>query len=54
MWQVVLGRTLSGAGSAGMTVLVSILITGTTPKHTSPANYPLLTPSDKISFPFET
>ncbi len=28
MWQVVLGRVISGAGTAGMTALVSILITG--------------------------
>ncbi|OCK82915.1 major facilitator superfamily transporter [Lepidopterella palustris CBS 459.81] len=27
MWQVILGRVISGAGGAGMTVLVSILIT---------------------------
>jgi len=28
MSQVILGRVISGAGSSGMTVLVSILITG--------------------------
>jgi hypothetical protein len=28
MWQVILGRVISGAGAAGMTVLVSVLITG--------------------------
>jgi hypothetical protein len=31
MWQVVLGRVISGAGSAGMGALVSILITGKGP-----------------------
>lgn len=28
MWQVVLGRVISGAGASGMAGLVSILITG--------------------------
>ena len=28
MWQVILGRVISGAGAAGMAGLVSILITG--------------------------
>jgi hypothetical protein len=28
MWQVIAGRVISGVGGAGMTVLVSILITG--------------------------
>ncbi|OIW22677.1 MFS general substrate transporter [Coniochaeta ligniaria NRRL 30616] len=31
MWQVILGRVISGAGSSGMTVLVSILITDLVP-----------------------
>ncbi|KAF2805302.1 major facilitator superfamily transporter [Mytilinidion resinicola] len=31
MWQVILGRVISGAGGAGMTVLVSILITDLVP-----------------------
>lgn len=28
MWQVIAGRIVSGIGAAGMTVIVSILITG--------------------------
>lgn len=28
MWQVIVGRVISGVGGAGMTALVSILITG--------------------------
>lgn len=28
MWQVVLGRIVSGAGASGMSALVSVLITG--------------------------
>ena len=28
MWQVVLGRAVAGIGGAGMTSLVSVLITG--------------------------
>jgi MFS family permease len=31
MWQVVLGRVISGAGSSGMTALVSVLITDLLP-----------------------
>lgn len=31
MWQVVLGRILTGTGTSGMTVLVSILITDLLP-----------------------
>ncbi|KAK1763022.1 major facilitator superfamily domain-containing protein [Phialemonium atrogriseum] len=31
MWQVILGRVISGAGSSGMTVLVSIIITDLLP-----------------------
>ena len=29
MWQVIGGRVIAGLGAAGMTVIVSILITGT-------------------------
>ena len=29
MWQVIVGRIVSGLGAAGMTVIVSVLITGT-------------------------
>jgi hypothetical protein len=28
MWQVILGRVVSGIGAAGMTVIVSVVITG--------------------------
>ena len=28
MWQVIVGRIVAGVGGAGMTVIVSILITG--------------------------
>ena len=31
MWQVILGRVISGAGASGMTTLVSILITDLVP-----------------------
>jgi hypothetical protein len=33
MWQVILGRVISGAGASGMAGLVSILITGASKSH---------------------
>jgi MFS family permease len=48
MWQVVLGRVISGAGASGMAGLVSILITGKIARNTILQTGKLTAPTDLL------